>query len=81
MVDYTSRNLGLDPIGKDPSVTIDVVGRITVLDVVGRNNNPCHSVLRSSPSAVMTCASVRGLGFSWRYTLIQMSSGMERRAV
>ena len=62
MVDYTSRNLGLDTTGKDPSVTTDEVGRVTVLDVVGRNNYPGHSVLRSSPTAVMTCASVRGVG-------------------
>jgi len=81
MVGYTSRNLGLDPTGKDPSVTIDEVGRVAVLDVVGRNNYPGHSVLRSSPTAVMRCASVRGVGFSWRYALIQLSSGMERRAV
>lgn len=80
MVDYTSRNLGLDPTGKDPSVTTDDVGRVTVVDVVGRNNYSGNSVLRSSPTAVMTCASVRGVGLSC-YTLIQLSSGMERRAV
>jgi len=55
MVDYTSRNLGLDPTGKDPSVTIDEVGRVTALDVVGRNSYPGHSVLRLSP----TCHDVR----------------------
>jgi len=81
MVDYTSRNLGLYPTGRDPSATIDEDGRDTLLDVVGRNNYPGHSVLQSSPTPVMTCASVRGVGFSWRYTLIQLSSGMERRAV
>jgi hypothetical protein len=48
MADYTSRNLELDPTGIDPSVTIDDVGRVTILDVVGRNNYPGNSMLLST---------------------------------
>jgi hypothetical protein len=70
MVDYTSRNLGLDSTGNDTSVTIDEVGRVTVPDVVGRNNYPGHSVHRSSPTAVMTCASGRGVGLYTDTTVI-----------